>query len=67
MNSAAFSKARLGRLRGVMAGHVERGEVPGLVALVSRRGETHVEALGTRAMGGRDADASATRSSASPR
>ena len=43
MSSAGLSEARLARLRDVMAGFVERGEVPGLVALVSRRGETHVE------------------------
>ena len=54
MSSAALSEARLARLRGVMAGFVERGEVPGLVALVSRRGETHVEALGMKALGGSD-------------
>ena len=35
-----------------MAGFVERGEVPGLVALVTRRDETHVEALGMKALGG---------------
>ncbi len=52
MSSGGLSRARLGRLRDVMAGYVERGEVPGLVALVSRRGETHVEALGTMAVGG---------------
>ncbi len=47
-----FSEARLGRLRGVLAGHVEPGGVPGLVALVSRRGETRVEALGALSPGG---------------
>ncbi len=54
MSSAGFSKARLSRLRNVMAGYVERGEVPGLVALVSRRGEAYVEALGVKALGGSD-------------
>src|SRR5213595_2732009 len=54
MSSAGLSKTRLGRLRDVMAGYVQRGEVPGLVALVSRRGETHVEALGMKALGGSD-------------
>ncbi len=29
-----------------MAGYVERGDVPGLVTLVSRRGEVHVDAIG---------------------
>ena len=38
----------------VMAGHVERGDVPGLVTLVSRRGEVHVDAIGTKAVGGGD-------------
>jgi CubicO group peptidase (beta-lactamase class C family) len=39
-------------MREVMARAVERGDVPGLVALVHRRGETHVAALGTMAAGG---------------
>jgi CubicO group peptidase (beta-lactamase class C family) len=52
MTSAGLSKARLSRLRNVMAGYVARGEVPGLVALVSRRGEEYVEALGVKALGG---------------
>ena len=47
-SSAGLSKARLARLHDVMAGFVERGEVPGLVTLVSRRGETHVEASARR-------------------
>src|SRR3989441_1259133 len=36
----------------VMAGYVERGEVPGIVTLVSRRGEVHVDAIGMKAAGG---------------
>ena len=47
-----FSKTRLGRISDVMRGSVERGDVPGLVTLVSRRGETHVDAFGTMAVGG---------------
>jgi len=54
MSSAGLSNARLARLHDVMAGYVERGEVPGLVTLVSRRGETHIEALGMKALGGSD-------------
>lgn len=54
MSPGGFSKTRLGRMHDVMAGHVERGEVPGIVTLVSRRGETHVDAIGTRALGGGD-------------
>src|SRR5437868_1843824 len=52
MSTGGLSKARLGRLHDIMAGYVERGEVPGLVALVSRRGEVHVDAIGAMALGG---------------
>ncbi len=48
---SGLSKARLGRLHDVMAGHVEAGDMPGLVTLVSRRGETHVDAIGNVAFG----------------
>jgi len=54
MSTGGLSAARLGRLHDVMAGHVERGAVPGLVMLLSRRGEVHVDAIGTRAFGGDD-------------
>ncbi|MEV6822247.1 serine hydrolase domain-containing protein [Nocardiopsis dassonvillei] len=46
-DNGRFSKAGLHRMRDVLARHVESGRIPGLVALVSRGGETHVEALGT--------------------
>ncbi len=52
MSTGGMSKARLDRLHDVMAGYVERGEVPGLVTLVSRRGEVHVDAIGTKAASG---------------
>ncbi|MFG2520789.1 serine hydrolase domain-containing protein [Streptomyces sp. NPDC048527] len=42
-----FSKTGVPRVRDVLARHVESGKIPGLVALFSRGGETHVEALGT--------------------
>ena len=47
-----FSKQRLGRLRDIMAGHVDRGTIPGLVYAVAGQGEVHVEALGTLALDG---------------
>jgi CubicO group peptidase (beta-lactamase class C family) len=52
VSGAGFSEARLGRMREVMAGHVERGVVPGVVTLVSRRGEVHAEAIGETAFDG---------------
>ena len=52
MNTRALSQARLDRMHAVMAGHVERGNVPGMVTVISRRGEVCVDALGTMAFGG---------------
>src|SRR5262245_24734532 len=54
MREGGFSTARLGRMHEVMAGYVERGEVPGIVTLVSGHGEVHIDALGLKALGGSD-------------
>jgi CubicO group peptidase (beta-lactamase class C family) len=51
-NTSGLSNARLGRMHEVMAGHVEAGDMPGLVTLVSRRGETFVDAIGRMAFDG---------------
>ena len=50
MSIGGLSRVRLGRMHDIMAGYVERGEVPGLVTLVSRRGEVHIDAIGRRAI-----------------
>src|SRR5260370_30360717 len=47
-----LSPARLARMHTVMAGYVQRGDVPGMVTLVSGRGEVHIDAIGTKAIGG---------------
>ena len=44
--SGGFSRAGLARLSDVMRGHVERGEVAGVVALLARHDEVHAVALG---------------------
>jgi CubicO group peptidase (beta-lactamase class C family) len=36
----------------VMAGHVALGDAPGIVTALSRHGEVHVDAIGTKAVGG---------------
>jgi len=54
MSIGGLSRARLARMHDVMAGYVGRGEVPGIVTLVSRRGEVHVDAIGMKALGGSD-------------
>ncbi len=51
-SNGGLSKARLGRMHGIMATHVESGEVPGLVTLVSRDGEIHVDVIGSIAIDG---------------
>src|SRR3981081_3640896 len=50
--NCGLSKTRLGRMHDVMAGHVESGEAPGLVTLVSRPGEIFADAIGRGARGG---------------
>jgi CubicO group peptidase (beta-lactamase class C family) len=52
MSTGGLSTTRLDRMHRVMAGYVERGEVPGLITLINRRGEEHVDVLGTLEAGG---------------
>jgi CubicO group peptidase (beta-lactamase class C family) len=52
MSGSGLSKSRLTRMRDVMAGYVERGEVPGLVLAVSRRGEALIEPIGAAGLDG---------------
>ncbi|HST85571.1 MAG TPA: serine hydrolase domain-containing protein [Kineosporiaceae bacterium] len=48
---SGFEKQRLGRLREVMTGHLERGTISGMVTALSRHGEVQIEALGSTAFG----------------
>lgn len=52
MSNAGLSKPGLDRMRRTMAKHVERPDLPGLVALVSRGEDLFVEAYGTLEIGG---------------
>lgn len=45
-NNKGFSHTGLNKMREVLTRHVDSGKIPGLVALVSRFGETHVETIG---------------------
>jgi CubicO group peptidase (beta-lactamase class C family) len=47
---SALSRSRLERLHDTLAVHVSPTGVPGIVALVSRRGETHVVTLGRQSL-----------------
>lgn len=46
-SNQGFSETGLHKIRDVLTRHVDSGKIPGVVALVSRCGETHVEAIGT--------------------
>jgi CubicO group peptidase (beta-lactamase class C family) len=50
--SPGLSQAGLDRLRAGLAAHIERKELPGLVALVALAEEVHVDAIGTKAFDG---------------
>ena len=52
MTSNGFSPTRIARLPQVIAGHVDRGEAPGVVAAVERRGDLHVAVSGRLAIDG---------------
>lgn len=54
MSNGGLSRARLDRMHHVMSGYVERGEVPGLVTLVSRWGKVHIDVIGMMAVGSND-------------
>ncbi|MEJ5979607.1 serine hydrolase domain-containing protein [Novosphingobium sp. PS1R-30] len=52
MSGQAFSAGGLAALHDTIARHVASDAAPGAVGLVHRRGETHVMAVGTTAIGG---------------
>jgi CubicO group peptidase (beta-lactamase class C family) len=49
-----LSKERLDRMHDVMVAHVDRGAAPGVVTLVARGDDVHVDTVGTKAVGVRD-------------
>lgn len=52
MSAGGFSLTRLARVRELLQRHVDAGFIPGMVAVLSRHGEVHVEATGTLAFEG---------------
>jgi CubicO group peptidase (beta-lactamase class C family) len=50
MATGGLSTERLRRMHDVLAGHVDSGELPGVVTLISRHGEVHVDAIGKMAL-----------------
>ena len=47
MSDSGFAEEGLARLHDRMAWHVESGQMPGLITLVARNGESHVDVVGT--------------------
>jgi CubicO group peptidase (beta-lactamase class C family) len=51
MSTKSLSKPRTEKMHQVLSGYVERKEIPGLVAVVSRNDDVHVETLGNLSFG----------------
>jgi hypothetical protein len=52
MTTSGLSQARLAHLHDILSRHVEDGNPAGLVSVVSRRGDAHVEVIGSTAVDG---------------
>ncbi|MDB5298247.1 MAG: hypothetical protein JWO31_4230 [Phycisphaerales bacterium] len=52
MTEGGLSEGRLDRMHDTLARYCERGEVPGIVMLLKRRGETYVDAIGETSITG---------------
>jgi Beta-lactamase len=52
VTSGGFSSRRLARVRDGLSRHLDAGYVPGAVAVVARRGEIYIEAMGKLAFEG---------------
>ena len=52
MTAGGFSSKRLARVRAQLERRVDAGFVPGVVAVLARHGEVHVEATGNLAFEG---------------
>jgi CubicO group peptidase (beta-lactamase class C family) len=54
MTTNKLDNARVADLRTTMTGYIERGDIPGIVTLVGCGDEIHVDAIGTKAIDGRE-------------
>jgi CubicO group peptidase (beta-lactamase class C family) len=54
MTTNKLNKARVADLRATMTGYIERGDIPGIVTLVGRGDEIHVDAVGSKAIDGKE-------------
>jgi len=54
MTTNKLNKARVADLHMTMTGYVERGDIPGIVTLIGRGDEIHVDAIGMKTAGGKE-------------
>lgn len=54
LDCAGRQRMETNRMRDVLAADVERGDLPGLVAITSRKGDVQVEVIGAKAFGSKD-------------
>lgn len=52
LKSNAFHAPALSRMRSTMSGHIDAGEMPGMVYALERQGEITIQAIGESAVGG---------------
>ena len=55
MNTDKLNKELVADLHMAMTGYVERCDIPGIVTLIGRGNEIHVDAVGTKTLGGKEA------------
>jgi CubicO group peptidase (beta-lactamase class C family) len=54
MTNHKLNNARVADLHTAMTSHVERGDIPGIVTLIGRGDEIHVDAIGMKTAGGKE-------------
>jgi CubicO group peptidase (beta-lactamase class C family) len=54
MTTNKLNETRVADLHTAMSGYVERGDIPGIVTLIGRNGEIHVDALGMKTIDGKE-------------
>jgi CubicO group peptidase (beta-lactamase class C family) len=54
MSTDKLNQARAADLHMTMTGYVERGDIPGIVTLIGRGDEIHVDAIGMKTIGGKE-------------
>ncbi len=55
MTSNQLNETRVADLHGTMTGHVERGDIPGIVTLIGRGDEMCIDAIGVQTVDGKEA------------